>query len=244
MSANPTYGVVFDCDGTLTPKKLGSLFKVVDTRALPPEAEPDFKILRDKYIPLAEVGKLSPELQLEWLAETFEIYIRWRLTREAWRSAIAQALVFRPGAIETLAALHAAGVPTAVISYGSTDFIEHALALGGAGAYVSVIYATCMVHDGSGLVTGYDRASFVTQDNKGEWSRRFAADFGIAPENLLAVGDTAGDRHLGYLKEKRFGLAHDEAERAKILPYMGETAVSDDFEPARAWLSRHLGLPL
>ena len=244
MSASPTYGVVFDCDGTLTPKKLGSLFKVVDTRALPSEAEPDFKVLRDKYIPLASVGKLSPELQLEWLAETFEIYIRWRLTRQAWKQAIAGALSFRPCAIETLAALHARGVPTALVSYGSTDFIEHALALGGADGFVTEIYATRMAHDEAGLVTGYDRASFVTQDNKGEWSRRFAEDFGIPPENLLAVGDTAGDRHLGHLKENRFGLAKDEEERALIEPHMGETAVSDDFAPARAWLSRHLGLPL
>ncbi|HTK60318.1 MAG TPA: haloacid dehalogenase-like hydrolase, partial [Candidatus Baltobacteraceae bacterium] len=237
-------GAVLDCDGTLTPKELGSLFSVVDKQALPPEAKPDFEVLRERYIPLANVGKLSPELQLEWLAETFEIYIRWGLTRAGWMTAIARSLVFRPGAVETLGALHAAGVPTAIVSYGSADFIEHALTLAGADGWVSGIYATRMRHDGGGRVTGYDRATFVTQENKGEWSRVFAEKHGIALENLLAVGDTAGDRYLGHLKEKRFGLAKDEEERAKIAPYMGETAVSEDFAPARVWLSRHLGLPL
>lgn len=242
MSARPAYGVVLDFDGTLTPKKLGSLFKVVDTRALPPEAEPDFKVLRDKYIPLAEVGKLSPEIQLEWLAETFEIYIRHGLTRAGWMSAITTAIAFRPGALGTLAALESANVPTAIISYGATDFIEHALMLGDVS--VTEICATRMRHDPTGLVTGYDRSTFVTQENKGEWSQRFADKHGIPLENLLAVGDTAGDRYLGHLKERRFGLVADEAERAKVAPHMGETAVSDDFGPARAWLSRHLGLPL
>lgn len=244
MSERPRYGVVLDCDGTLTPKSLGSLFKVVDTRALPPEAEPDFKVLRERYIPLAEVGKLSPELQLEWLAETFEIYMRHRLTRDAWRLAIASSVTFRPGAVGALVALHAAGIPVAIVSYGSVDFIEHALEIEGVEDLVTEIYATRMRHDAAGVVVGYDRATFVTQENKGDWSLRFAAAYGIPPENLLAVGDTAGDRYLGHLKENRFGIAKDEAERLKIAPYMGETVVADDFAAARAWLSARLGLPL
>ncbi|HTK60371.1 MAG TPA: haloacid dehalogenase-like hydrolase [Candidatus Baltobacteraceae bacterium] len=244
MPARQRFGVVFDFDGTITPKSLGSLFSVVDHHALPKEAEPDFKVLRDRYIPLAEVGKLSPELQLEWLAETFEIYIRHGLTRAGWMTAISRMLRFRPGAIETLAALHLAAVPTAIVSYGSIDFIEHALVIGGADAWVSGIYATRMHHGDGGLVVGYDRETFVTQENKGEWSLCFAEAYGIPPENLLAVGDTAGDRHLGYLKEHRFGIAKDEAERAKIAPHMGETVVADDFSAVRAWLSGKLGLPL
>ena len=244
MSERPRYGVVLDCDGTLTPKSLGSLFRVVDTHALPPEAEPDFKVLRDRYIPLAEVGKLSPELQIEWLAETFEIYIRHRLRREAWQLAIASSVTFRPGVMGALVALHAAGVPTAIVSYGSIDFIEHALEIEGAAELVTEIYATRMRHDASGLVVGYERETFVTQENKGEWSLRFADAYGIPHGNLLAVGDTAGDRYLGHLKEHRFGIAKDEAERAKIAPYMGETVVADDFAAARAWLSGKLGLPL
>ena len=244
MSQRTRHGVVLDFDGTLTPKSLGSLFRVVDTHALPPEAEPDFKVLRDRYIPLAEVGKLSPELQLEWLAETFEIYIRHGLTRAAWMEAISRALVWRPGALETLAALRFFHVPTAIVSYGSSDFIGHALALAGAEDGVKEICATRMRHGADGRVVGYDRASFVTQENKGEWSRRFALANGIALETLLAVGDTAGDRYLGHLQEHRFGIAKDEAERAKIAPYMGETVVADDFSAARAWLADRLGLPL
>jgi len=244
MSARPRFGVVLDCDGTLTPKSLISLFHVVDTRALPPEAEPDFKTLREKYIPLASVGKLTPEIQMEWLAETFEIYIRHKLTRAGWMEAIARAIDWRPGALETLAAMRFFRVPTAIVSYGSTDFIEHALLVAGADTWISEIYATRMRHDLDGFVFGYDRDTFVTQDNKGEWSRRFAQAYGIPLENLLAVGDTAGDRHLGHLKENRFGIAKDEEERAKIAPYMGETVVADDFSAARAWLSDKLGLPL
>jgi phosphoserine phosphatase len=244
MSARPRHGVVLDCDGTLTPKKLVSLFQIVDTHALPPAAEPDFKTLRDRYIPLASVGKLSAALQEEWLAETFEIYIRHKLTRAGWMEAISRAIAWRPGAIETLAALRFFRVPTAIVSYGSTDFIEHALVLAGADESIAEIYATRMRHGHDGLVVGYDRETFVTQDNKGDWSRRFAEKRGIALENLLSVGDTAGDRHLGHLQENRFGIAKDEAEREKIAPYMGETVVSDDFSQARAWLSDKLGLPL
>jgi len=244
MSARPRFGVVFDCDGTLTPKKLISLFQVVDTGALPPEAESDFKTLRDRYIPLASVAKLTPELQQEWLAETFEIYIRHKLTRAGWMEAISRAIAWRPGAMETLATLHFFRVPTAVVSYGSVDFIEHALVLAGADTWITEIYATRMRHGLDGRVVGYDRATFVTQDNKGEWSRRFAEKHGIPLENLLAVGDTVGDRHLGHLQENRFGIAKDEAEREKIAPYMGKTVVSDDFTEARAWLSDKLGFPL
>jgi phosphoserine phosphatase len=244
MPQSPRYGVVFDFDGTLTPKSLGSLFKIVDTTALPPEAQPDFKVLRDRYIPLANTGKLSPGLQLELLAQTFEIYIRHRLTRDRWMAAIAGATRFRPGAIETLSALHAAGIPTAVISFGSTDFIEHALDLCGAGTCLTEIFATSMRHDADGLVIGYDPASFVTHENKGEWSREFAMAFGIGFENLLAVGDTAGDRRLGHLRQNRLGLAKDEEERSLLSPHMGMTAIAEDFTPARAWLSAKLGLPL
>jgi len=244
MPARPRFGVVLDCDGTLTPKSLVSLFSVVDTRALPKEAEPDFKALRDRYLPLSIAGKLTSDLQMEWLAETFEIYIRHKLTRAGWMEAIARAIDWRPGAVETLASLHFFRVPTAIVSYGSTDFIEHALALAGAGDWIKEIYATRMRHGPDGLVVGYERGTFVTQDNKGEWSRRFAEAYGIPLENLLAVGDTGGDRHLGHLKQNRFGIAKDEAEREKIAPYMGVTVVSDDFSAARAWLADKLGLPL
>jgi HAD superfamily phosphoserine phosphatase-like hydrolase len=237
-------GVVLDFDGTVTDKKLVSLFKVVDDRALPPEAKPDFQVLRDRYIPLAETGKLSAEKQLEWLAESFEIYIRHGLTRAGWMEAITRMVAFRPGAIETIGALHAAGVPTAIVSYGSADFIEHALMLGGADGWIDEIYATRMRHGDDGRVVGYDRGTFVIQDNKGEWSLRFAEAYGIRPEDLLAVGDTAGDRYLGHLKDRRFGIAKDAAELAKIEPYMGAAVVSDGFGEARAWLSEKLGLPL
>lgn len=237
--------VVFDFDGTLTPKppKGKSLFVAIDEGVLPPEGQTIQQELFNYYIAKARAGTMTPIEDEAWLLESVKNYIRYGLTIEKARVAL-ENIPLRPGVRECLEMLQREGVPTAIVSYGVAPLVElvlerHNIPVPG------LIHKVCAVrltaHEETGF-TGYDKSTVVLQSTKGEWSRHFADLHGVPHDNILAVGDTGGDRLLGHLKENRLALANDEAHAAEIAPFMGEVIVTDDFSPVTAWLRSKMGL--
>ncbi len=232
--------VVFDFDGTLTPKKTGSLFSVVDAAALSPAANAEMQRLRTLYLGRAVNGTLTIEEETSWLEETLVAYIKDGLTQDRVRESL-RGVVLRPGVVECLEWLWRFGVPVAIVSYGATPFIEEVLEQNGTRSYIDRIFsATMEVSPESARFHSYDRASFVLPVDKGGWSRWFATTHGVLHENLIAVGDSGGDKYLGHLKERRLGIAKDDADAAKIAQFMGEVIVTEDFAPVTDWLRRTL----
>lgn len=232
-------GLVLDFDGTLDPKSYGSLYKVVDTKALPDAAKPEYETLRDKYLPRVYDGTLQPTDELYWLRETLDIYIRHGLTRDRWMKAL-HSVELRPGARDLLAFARSKRIPMAIVSYGVADFIEWVLVSNGIDlVWFEEIFAARLQHAG-GLVVGYEDSTFVYPDNKDEWSKRFADRQGIRTENLLAIGDSGADRKLGGLKGHRLGIAKDQKNADQMAPYFSEVVVTDSLDPAKAWLAQKL----
>jgi phosphoglycolate phosphatase-like HAD superfamily hydrolase len=132
MSRRTDWAVVLDLDGTLIPKKTGALMRLVADflASLDDEARTEIERIRAAYSGMFVAGKLSDAEYRAWLLEEFRSYARYRLTRPGWRSAIAHVRV-RDGVVDLVRALHAAGVPTCVISAASSDFAEHVLAENG-----------------------------------------------------------------------------------------------------------------
>ncbi len=241
MSIPSRCAVVFDCDGTLIPKNR-SLCQVIDNAALTPKANAEMVKLRKYYLGRAVKGLLTVDEEADWLKKTLDTYIQHGLTRDRARGAV-QSVALRPGAKECLEWLHRSGVPTAIVSYGATPFIEKLLDANGARRFVNSIYSATLESDPeTGRFHRYDHASLVLPVNKGEWSRHFADSKGIPHENLIAVGDSGGDKFLGHLKERRLGIAKDNADAAKIAPFMGKVVITEDFVPVRRWLRRTMSL--
>lgn len=242
MNKGNGWGVVFDCDGTLFPKDIGSLMELVDDRALPTEAKLRTAKLRNLYLQFALDGTLTAEQERDWLIETVRIYSNVRINEDQLRAALHNARL-RPGTADGLHELHAAGVKLGIISYGVAPLIQVALELNGVADLFERIYAATMTKNSAGRYEQFDRNSFVVPDDKGEWSRRFALTYGIPDERLLAVGDSGGDRHLGILQENRLGVTEKPEDEKKLLQYMGEVVlVSNGFTPATEWLRRKIGL--
>lgn len=232
-------GVVFDFDGTITLKKYGSLYKVVDMNALPKEAQPEYEQLRDKYLPRVQSGTLAPVDELYWLRETLDIYVRCGLTRAKWQGAL-EFIELREDAGDVLRGLADLGFKLGIISYGVVDFIEFVLAQHGLAGLFDRIYAARLIHDEVGLVVGYEPDSFVYPDNKDFWSHRFAGEMMVDADDLLAVGDSGGDKKLGFSKMNRLGLANDPRECKKIQRYFGMVSVTNSFEPVGSWVLHKL----
>ncbi len=233
--------VVFDFDGTLIHKH-GSLCRTVDDAALSPEANQEMVRLREQYLDLAIRGQLTSEKEADWLMKTLDAYVNDGLTPERAHEAL-RGVILRPGARQCLEWLHREGVPVAVVSYGVTPFIEAVLRSNGSRGFVDRIYATELaVSSETGRFCAYDAASLVLPLNKGEWSRHFADANGVPHERLIAVGDSGGDKFLGHLKERRIGIAKDEAEAAKFGSHMGQVVITEDFAPVTEWLTRTIDL--
>ncbi|MFH1047456.1 MAG: haloacid dehalogenase-like hydrolase [Patescibacteria group bacterium] len=242
MNAGRDWGVVFDCDGTLFPKNLGSLMKLVDDRALPPDAKRRSAELRARYLPLALNGTLTVEQERDWLKQTVSIYADIRISERQLRAAL-QDVQLRPGAAAGLRQLHAAGVRLGINSYGVTPLIQVALELNDVAELFTSICAADMKRNESGQFVDYSPHTFVTPDDKGEWSKLFALAYDIADEHLLAVGDSGGDRHLGIHRANRLGVMEHPGEAPGLLKHMGEVVlVADSFDPAIDWLKRKIGL--
>ena len=106
-------------------------------------------------------------------------------------------------------------------------------------SFISKIYAANLVIK-DGLICGYRPETFVFSENKGVFSRQFARQYGVPAENILAVGDSAADARLGYLKKNRLGLARDQAEKEKIQEFFGEVIITETFDPVLEWLEKKL----
>src|SRR3989338_5181848 len=62
----------------------------------------------------------------------------------------------------------------------------------------------------------------------------------VLEENILAVGDSAADFRLGYLKENRLGIAGSEQEKEEVKKFFGEVVITENFDPVLEWLKRRL----
>jgi HAD superfamily phosphoserine phosphatase-like hydrolase len=237
--------VVFDFDGTLTPKHYVSAMKVVDQAGLlSPAALANMDEMRRSYLDLCHLGQLSDEKELEWLERTALQYIDDRLSPAAAHQALAK-VGLRPGVRPSLTWLKEKGIPVAIVSYGIAPFIESVLDHHGLLGYVDQIFACRLTKSSDNTVfNGVVPNTSVVPATKGEVSLQFAADHGVASEDILAVCDSYGDRLLGHLQANRFGLAADEKDAAKIRPVMGTVAISDHFWQAEFWLRQQVELRL
>lgn len=242
MARTSDWVVVFDFDGTMIPKKYGSLITVVDHATLSKASRDKMDALRAKYLAQALDGKLPYSAQHEWMRETIEIYAAEGLTISAIVSALHK-VKLREGVYDCLLRLAAAGVPVAVISYGITEFIDAALRINGCHSFVSEIYAANLDLDDRGRVTNCDRRSIVLPSNKGRWSRVFADGCGVEYERILAVGDSGGDEYLGHLKRNRLLIADDDHEALKLSPLAGEVIVTQNFDPVLHWIFKKMSGP-
>jgi phosphoserine phosphatase len=239
------WGVLYDCDGTLIEKIVGALMPTVSDRGLPPEAATELASLRRAYMALYAQGAITEAQYRHWLLEELALYVRYALTADAWRRALAHVRL-RRGAVDLMRELHHHGVRQAVVSAAVADFVEFVLEANGARAYVDAVYAARLLHAPDGTVIGHLEETIVHIGNKGDQSLEFARRFGIHPHRLIALGDSIGDATLGHLSEHRIGVAetHDEAEKLRALGAMGEVVVIVDshLRPVSAVIKRKLGL--
>ncbi len=235
--AENRWAVVFDFDGTMTPKTQ-PVMEMIDTHStrLSSASAATLKEIRARYLPHALAGRLTPEQEYGWLAETIDLYIAAGMTlADAW--TVLSRIRIRPGVAECLRVLDDAGVPCAIVSYSVAQFIGMILARHGMHHLVERVYSANVAYAAdTGRIIGYDAASFVMPCNKGEWSRRFADKVGVPYDRLLAVGDSGGDKTLGHLQEHRFGIAKDSAQAEALREFMDDVAVTETFDPVTAWL--------
>jgi phosphoserine phosphatase len=229
------WGVVFDCDGTLFPKKIGSLMRLFDERALPTRSRVKAMSLRELYLPAALAGELTINDALDWLAKTLSIYIDSRVTREQIRTLMADVRV-RTGVRRCLSELRARNVATAIVSYGVRPLIVEAMIANGLHEAFDEIYAADLTANRAGRFVSHSRRTYVIPDNKDHWSQIFAERHGVSLHKLLAVGDSVGDAKLGHFQRNRVGIAESMAEARKISKFVGCVVIGKSFQAVTKWL--------
>lgn len=232
--------VVSDFDGTFTLKSSVSLFNIVDNGGgLTAENLVRAKEMRERYLVKHLEKTLTKEGERNWFHETIGLYAASGLTKKKIYEILSGVKV-RPGVRDCLRFLKHKNVPVAIVSYGIEYFIHVVLANNKISELVDAVYSAELIFDEKGLVTGYKPETAIFPDNKGIFSCRFANLFAVAFENILAVGDSGGDAHLGHLKENRLGIAKDDKEKEKLQQFMGEVVITEDFQPVQEWLEKKL----
>ena len=230
------HAVVFDFDGTLTPRFHISLFNVVEKGVLPSKYLQEAEYVRNKYIYKAMRGTLTRQEELTWLKENINIFVEAGVTIKQVEKALKH-VKFRDNAQECLAWLKGEGVPIAVVSYGIYQFIEVVLKNNHAQPLIDSIYATKLdVDQKTGKIIGFHADTVVLPTQKGDASLHFADLMNIDKSKILAVGDSQIDSRLGFLKENRFGIAEDHDQLRRIENVMGKSVITHDFAPVIEWL--------
>jgi phosphoserine phosphatase len=232
----PRYAVVFDFDGTLTPKHYVSLFNIVEKGVLSEKYLQETATLRNKYMPKAMNGIITHEEEMAWLEENINIFIKAKTTINQIKYALKDVRL-RSNVVDCMLLLKYKCVPTAVISYGVKQFIEIVLQNNHALKLVDSIYATQLeIDEKTGLVLGYKPETILLPRQKGLASTHFAKSATVRENNVLAVGDSLVDSLLGSSKENRFGIAEDEIQLKRIQNVMGECAITQDFSLVISWI--------
>jgi phosphoserine phosphatase len=135
---------------------------------------------------------------------TYEDWLRldaslWKGVEQREVEAIFQQNPYLPGAAETLSGLKTAGVWVAVVSTGLRIQAEQAQADLG----IDCIVANEILFE-DGRATGQARIH-VPEGGKGQIVDRLQAEFGVAPVDCLAVGDSSSD--VDMFSRVRIGVA-------------------------------------
>jgi phosphoserine phosphatase len=238
------YGLVLDFDGTVTAEDELPLVHRIDTRVLTRAGKRELDEVRARYQPLAQDGGLTPAQERDWLEATFRVYAREEVTFDAIYGAVDDVRL-RQAAIPIIRAAVEAGLEVAIVSFGLRQAIRRVLARKGLPVdRITVCAADLSVDAVTRAVVGHQEHSFVLPCNKGDWSRKFARAKGIPFRNLLAAGDSPGDRHLGHHKRNRLGLARDEAWHARLKPHCGRVEITDTFHAVGHFIRERTGLKL
>jgi phosphoserine phosphatase len=189
---------VFDLDGTL--KQARDPYVYLHQRLGTWEAS-------QAFFPKGLAGELDYD---EWLR--LDVALWKGVSRDTIQELLRQN-PYLPGAEETVRALKRAGVWVALVSTGLSLHAEQVQAELGIDRFV----ANEMFFEG-GRATGLARAC-VPEGGKGEILARLQAEFGAAPGECLAVGDTSSDADM--FRHVRVGVAVQPAsERVRAAAHL------------------------
>lgn len=241
--AKPEWVAVFDFDGTCISHSRRSLCDAIRLNGgLTKRCRLTAKEMVEYYFSLMRNGNFTEEHGRKWLLDTIDLYIKSHLTISKMEK-ILRTVSLRDGVEDCLKMLRKRNIPVAIISYGFFQFIEITLKANNVSHLVDDIYGTKFKIDKNGLVAGFEEKTVVLQEWKGRISKLFADKYGVARENILAVGDSSGDRELGFLKENRFGITEDFRRKKELEKFMGTVAVTKTFDPVLEWLERKIEAP-
>ena len=235
------WAVVFDFDGTISPKPDQSVFHLIQKYAgLSPQALKEMRNINGRYLPLVQSGQLASPDEINWIFEEVRSWISHGLDPGSSTLAMNQAQL-RPKVAECMAWLKSRNIPVAIVSYGIRQFIQMVLLSKGLASLVDEVYALDLTTDPlSGKYDGFTTNTLVVPSNKGMWSCDFARIHRVPYSKILAVGDSWGDWGLGHLKENRLGLALDQDDAKLLAPHFGEVIVTDSFLPAWQWMKKKM----
>ncbi len=181
--------VIFDLDGTLTQER--SIWEYIHIRL-------------GKWFGFAEnyqkeflAGKISYEEFCERDAQV------WKGMRAEELKEIARTVPFHPGADDLIGYLKHKGLKLALVSSGLSILSDYVHGRYGFDYSVS----NNLLHQ-NGVLTGKVEIQ-VYNDQKAAWVRRIMKQFGITPEESIAIGDSAGD--LEMFKTVGFSVAFNSS---------------------------------
>jgi len=143
----------------------------------------------------------------------------WKGAPARLLDAAAEEVSFMPGCRELLAALHSAGVTTAIITNGLMCVAQRFRD----GLDVRHIYANHLGEDG-GALTGQINIE-VPYDAKGDVLRNLAAQLGVTTAEIAAVGDSPSD--VAMFRAARVGIAFRPSAQA-VADAAGHVVVQKD----------------
>jgi len=236
MNQRSNWAAVFDFDGTLISSEYTAAFVVLMQHPLVSDVMvTELEDLTRKYIGLYRSDSMSLHDEIAWVEAAAEIFSRHEL-REQVIDDVFSGVAVRPGVRECWVKLRRRGVPIGVVSYGFAPFIRSILRQNGLLEMTSGVMAQELIFDDAGRCSGWTSGSAAIPRYKGLRSVAFASAYGVNRGQILAVGDSSGDKNLGHLKRYRLGVVEKPEDVSLVSPYMGEVIVDPDFTAVADWL--------
>ena len=168
--------VIFDLDGTLTEER--SIWEYIHKKL------GKWYGFAERYQERFLAGEISYEQFCEFDAQV------WKGMSVEKLLEIVKAVPFHSGAQELIGHLKARGLKLALVSSGLSVLSDWVHKTYGFDYSVS----NDLLHEG-GVLTGKVRIQ-VYYDRKAEWVTKILGQFGVRPDETIAIGDSLGDREM------------------------------------------------
>jgi phosphoglycolate phosphatase-like HAD superfamily hydrolase len=239
--------IVLDMDGTITKPdfRIHGTWARIDKATLDPELIGATEFVRRHFMEVMRGRGMTDHDHQTWFEMSHQAWREGELKRQDLEKIFKDnADHLRPGLKEFLAWLKSGrsdfDIKVIINTYGASQASEIIVRNEGASNLVDGIFGIPLTFTVDGTLDAYDEHRLVTAEMKGTVTSLAMQQWNIAPDRVIGIGDSSGDRFLAPVH--RLLIAEDEDHVQRYHKHFSDHVIASDWEAVQLHLKHKFGM--